>query len=213
MSEDRTISAAATAGAEPTPRPRGRRPGGVDTRGVIIEAALNLFSNDGYEKVSLRAIARAAEVDPALIHHYFANKSELFATAVLDQPFDAENLVNQVLTGPTEAVGERLVYHFTSIWHQPAAKQKLTAMLRAALNSESTQRPLTEFLVREVLLKIADHFAHRDARLRAESAVSILLGVALCRDLLQLPALAKTRDKALARHLGPALQAQLVDPW
>ena len=90
-------------------RPRGRRPGRTDTRGAIQSAALTLFSEMGYEKVSLRAVARAAEVDPALIHHYFDNKADLFARSVLDLPLDAEAIVRQILDGPTEGIGERTV--------------------------------------------------------------------------------------------------------
>ena len=74
-------------------RPRGRRPGRTDTQRCHSEAALTLFSEMGYEKVSLRAVARAAEVDPALIHHYFENKADLFARSVLDLPLDAEAIV------------------------------------------------------------------------------------------------------------------------
>ena len=69
-------------------RPRGRRPGRTDTRGAIQAAALALFSEMGYDKVSLRAIARSADVDPALVHHYFENKADLFTRAVLDLPLD-----------------------------------------------------------------------------------------------------------------------------
>ena len=68
-------------------KPRGRRPGRADTRGTICRAALTLFSTIGYDKVSLRAIAREADVDPALIHHYFSSKSDLFAMFI-ERGFD-----------------------------------------------------------------------------------------------------------------------------
>ncbi|MCW5953202.1 MAG: helix-turn-helix transcriptional regulator, partial [Propionibacteriaceae bacterium] len=65
-------------------KPRGRRPGNSGTRAAIMQAALALFSRNGYDKVSLRAVAREADVDPALIHHYFDSKAELFSRSVLD---------------------------------------------------------------------------------------------------------------------------------
>ena len=67
--------------------PRGRRPGGVDTRQAIVEAARVDFAEQGYDGTSLRGIARRAEVDPALVHHYFGGKPQLFA-AVMDIPAD-----------------------------------------------------------------------------------------------------------------------------
>ncbi len=65
----------------------GRRPGNADTRGEIIEAAKRVFAAKGYDGASLRAVAREAEVDPALVHHYFDGKASLFVAAMA-LPFD-----------------------------------------------------------------------------------------------------------------------------
>ena len=65
----------------------GRRPGNVDTKGQIIDAAKRVFAAKGYDGASLRAVAREAEVDPALVHHYFDGKASLFVAAMA-LPFD-----------------------------------------------------------------------------------------------------------------------------
>ncbi len=194
-------------------RPRGRRPGRTDTRAAIPAAALALFSEMGYEKVSLRAIARAADVDPALIHHYFENKADLFARSVLDIPLDAERIVADILAGPVEGIGERTIHAFLSAWDQPGAGDRFTAMLRAAVTVPNARRPLSEFMTREILVKVAEALGHPNARLRAQLAVSMLLGLALSRDILELPSLVKARNPVLVKVLGRALQTQLVDPW
>ncbi len=194
-------------------RPRGRRPGRTDTRGAIQSAALALFSEMGYEKVSLRAIARAAEVDPALIHHYFDSKADLFSRSVLDLPLDAEAIVRQILAGPRETIGERTVKVFLDAWEQPGAGERFTAMLRAAVTDSNARRPLSEFMSREVLSKVAEAVGHGNVKLRAQLGVSLLLGLALSRDILELPALVKARNPALTKPLGRAMQAHLVDPW
>src|SRR6478735_1566627 len=75
------------AGSDTTPKGRGRRPGGTDTRAVIVDAARRSFAAKGYDKASMRGIAREAGVDPALVHHYFEGKAGLFA-ATLDVPVD-----------------------------------------------------------------------------------------------------------------------------
>ena len=194
-------------------RPRGRRPGRLDTRGVIQDAALRLFSEQGYEKVSLRAIARAADVDPALIHHYFENKADLFSRSVLDLPLDAEGIVARVLDGPKETTGERMLTEVLAAWDQPGARDRFTAMLRAAVTNPGARRPLSEFLAKELMLKVAEAQGHSNAKLRAQTAVSIVLGLALCRDVLQLTAMARARNSVLINSLGRALQTQLVDTW
>lgn len=194
-------------------RPRGRRPGRADTRSVIQKAALTLFSEMGYEKVSLRAIARAADVDPALIHHYFESKADLFARSVLDMPLDAERIVRQILDGPTETIGERTVQAFLDAWNHPGAGERFTAMLRAAVTDPGARRPLSEFMTKEVLIKVAESLGHQNAKLRAQLGVSLLLGLALSRDILELPALVKARNSVLIKSLGRAMQTHLVDPW
>lgn len=58
--------------------PRGRRPAGSpDAREAILAAARTAFARDGYS-TSLRGIARDAGVDPALVHHYFPGRAQLF---------------------------------------------------------------------------------------------------------------------------------------
>lgn len=194
-------------------KPRGRRPGHADTRKEIQDAALALFSEHGYEKVSLRAIARAAVVDPALIHHYFENKADLFARSVLDMPLDADALVEEITQGPRERIGERAVKAFLDAWNYPGGRERFTAMLRAAVNDDHARRPLSEFMTREVFLKVAERMGHGNARLRAQLAVSLVLGLALTRDVLHLPALEAARDATLIVPMGGAMQRYLVDPW
>ncbi|HVD22499.1 MAG TPA: TetR family transcriptional regulator, partial [Lapillicoccus sp.] len=69
--------------ATPPPARRGPRPAGEDTRARITEAARSEFADKGYEGTSMRSVARVAGVDPALVHHYFDGKADLFAQAVV----------------------------------------------------------------------------------------------------------------------------------
>lgn len=196
-----------------TTRPRGRRPGRVDTRAEILAAALTLFSEVGYEKVSLRAVARSAEVDPALVHHYFASKSELFTEAVLALPIaDAPQTVAAILDGPVSGVGERAAGLMLAALSVPQAKEKFSAMLRAAVSGPGTHRPLSEFLAKEIYSKVAESLGHSDAKQRGELAVSAILGFVLTRDLLGLPTLVKGSRARMTTALGRALQAHLADP-
>lgn len=195
-------------------KPRGRRPGRADTRGTICRAALTLFSTIGYDKVSLRAIAREADVDPALIHHYFSSKSDLFAQTVLDLPLEAGQVVSDVLNGPREQIGERAVAAFLAAYDSPeSGRDRFTAMLRSAVAADIVQRPLSEFMSKEVFGPIAEQLGHRDYRLRAQLAVSLVLGMALSRYILRLQALEAASDRNLVRGLGRAMQEILVESW
>jgi len=74
----------------PTPSParsRGPKPTRVDPD-QLLDAAQTVFAIDGLQGASLRAIARRAGCDPALIYYHFASKEALFA-ALLQRRFPA----------------------------------------------------------------------------------------------------------------------------
>src|ERR1700692_1834921 len=94
---------------------RGRRPGNVDTRAEIVEAARAVFSEEGYPGGSMRAIARRAEVAPALVHHYFADKAALFVETMA-LPIDPRRIKDEVEAEGFS--GERLVERFLAQWER-----------------------------------------------------------------------------------------------
>jgi AcrR family transcriptional regulator len=57
-------------------RPRAAKPRG-DMRARIVEAAREILARDGYEKASIREIAKQAGVARGLLHYYFETKEEL----------------------------------------------------------------------------------------------------------------------------------------
>lgn len=195
-------------------RPRGRRPGNTDTRREIREAALAMFYRHGYEKVSLRSVAREAGVDPALIHHYFDSKSDLFAEAVLDVNLpDPKEMVSRALAGDRATIGERVVAEVLQIWETPEVKTRLIAMLRASVNGSDMQRPFSQFLAAEYFVKIATHLGHPDAKQRGALAFSLIVGLTTARDLLDSPNLAAMSQRQLIAAAGAAMQAYLVESW
>jgi AcrR family transcriptional regulator len=60
----------------------GRRPRGSAARDDILAAARALFSSNGWEGTSIRAIARKADVDPGVVLHYFGDKEGVFKEAM-----------------------------------------------------------------------------------------------------------------------------------
>src|SRR5258708_23271479 len=97
----------------------GRRPGNADTRGEIVEAAKRVFAAKGYDGSSLRAVAREAQVDPALVHHYFDGKASLFVAAMA-LPFDPRIIPvhehpNARTDGPDETPGTAAIPGFLTM--------------------------------------------------------------------------------------------------
>ncbi|WP_245156060.1 TetR family transcriptional regulator [Nocardioides sp. 503] len=59
------------------PEPAARSPKAEQTRASIAEAAMRLFRRDGYDKTTMRAIAREAGVSVGNAYYYFASKEHL----------------------------------------------------------------------------------------------------------------------------------------
>ena len=65
-----------------TAKTDGRIARGVTTRVRIIEMAIDVFANLGYSRSTTKDVARAANVSPGLMYHYFASKEELLEAAI-----------------------------------------------------------------------------------------------------------------------------------
>ena len=77
------------------------------TRDRILAAAREEFSERGYDKTSVRGIAKAAGVDSALVHHYFGTKEQVFQEAVEAVFAPALRAPDVIFEGPLDGVGER----------------------------------------------------------------------------------------------------------
>ncbi|MER7699894.1 TetR family transcriptional regulator [Streptomyces sp. NPDC096095] len=195
------------------PRRRGRpsrkaASEGPDARTRILEAARTEFAERGYDKTSVRGIARAAGVDPALVHHYFGTKDEVFAAAV-EVTFEPALVVHTVLGGPPGGLGERLARFFLSVWEDPATRSPLLAVLRSALTHEAAAKVLRDFVLRRLLERIAAELDVPDATFRAELAASHMIGIAMLRYVIRTEPLASADPEDIVAMVAPALQGYL----
>ncbi|MCX0244515.1 TetR/AcrR family transcriptional regulator [Streptomyces drozdowiczii] len=200
----------------PAPRRRGRparaaSDTGPDARTRILEAARTEFAERGYDKTSVRGIARAAGVDSALVHHYFGTKDEVFAAAI-ELSFEPALLVPAVLEGGTDDVGERLARAFIGIWENPTTRAPLLAVLRSALTHEAAAKVLRSFVLRRLLERVAASLDIPDATFRAELAASHMVGIAIVRYVLRAEPLASAPPEKIVAMVAPTLQRYLTEP-
>jgi AcrR family transcriptional regulator len=193
-----------------TKRGPGRRPGSPDTRGEILEAARREFGAQGYDRTSMRAVARAAGVDPALVHHYFAGKEDLLLAA-MEVPFDPRTLLASVLEGPRDQIGERLVRAVLGEWDDPERQPRLLAVVRTAIASEASSHLLRDGFLRLILDQIASIPDVDDASRRGNLVASQIVGLIMARYVVGIEPLASMPADEVAASIGPTLQRYLFD--
>jgi AcrR family transcriptional regulator len=174
------------------------------TRATILEAARQLFGERSYEGTSVRDIAAAAQIDPAMVIRYFGSKDALFAQA-------AEiDLRLPDLTGvPHERLGEALVRHFLDLWEGEASGGRLVILLRSAASNDHAAQRTREVFAGQVLPALACLGSKANAADRAGLVSSQLLGLALGRYVLHLPPLVAMSQAAIVQQVGRTIQGYL----
>lgn len=203
------VTIAAPMGRGSAKRP-GRRPGETRTREAILAAARTQFAEKG-PRATVREIAAAAEVDPALVIHFFGTKDDLFLEA-MQWPFDVDEAVRGVVEGPRSRMGERLAQLFFSIWDDPERREPVIGLLRAATTSPQAAELLRELIGRRVLGQVASHLGGADARLRASLCGSQLVGIGIARYIVGLEPLASLDVDEVSQAVAPTLQRYLTGP-
>lgn len=197
-------------------RPRKTRSG--DARQAIAEAASAEFAQKGYDAVSMRGIARRAQVDPALVHHHFDSKAGLFAE-VVKLPVRPDQIVRSALEAEDDRLGESIVATVLTAWETTTVKSIGVTVLRSAVSDSDAGRLIREFLVRELKGAIAKRIRSmvseskgidaQEADLRASLVVSQMAGVLIMRHVLTLEPLASQSVDTLIARLAPAVQGHL----
>jgi len=193
------------------PRRTGRRPGDSGTREAILREARQSFGSAGFSGTTIRGVARAAGVDPALVHHYFGSKDELFAAA-LELPFDPSVVVPALLAEGLDGLGERVVRTFVGIWDATPGQGPLLALLRSAVSDERAAQSLRDFVSRAVIGPLARAAGPDGAELRASLVASQVIGLAVTRYVVRLEPLASASPDLLASQIGPTLDRYLRAP-
>ncbi|AGB21592.1 transcriptional regulator [Mycobacterium sp. JS623] len=187
----------------------GRPPGKTDTRTVILAVARRMFAETGYDKTSVRDVAAAAGVDPAMIRHYFGSKTELFR-ATMGWPFEPADIAARITAGDRGGIGERLTRVFFEAWERPDSRAPLLAILRGAATHEESANLVRQFIQGQVYAHIAAALGSTDAELRIDLAMSQLLGIAYLRHILCVEPVASTPVNELVERIAPIVSRHLT---
>ncbi|MFC4495222.1 TetR family transcriptional regulator [Streptomyces ovatisporus] len=184
--------------------------GEPDTRDRILSSARAEFAESGYDKASVRAIARGAGVDPALVHHYFGTKEQVFVAAVEGAFAPAMGIPDLLLSGGREQWGEQLVGYVLGIWENTVTRDPLLAIMRSAVNNETAAAIFRGLIGRNLLRRVAGGLGMPDAELRVELAVAQLVGTALLRYVIKVEPVASVPAEELVVRLAPVVQRHLT---
>jgi AcrR family transcriptional regulator len=185
----------------------GRPADGGDRKAAILTAAREQFGAKGYNGASLREVARQAAVDPALVHHYFGTKAQLFVAA-MELPFDPAERIAAFLAADEGDLPETVVRGFLGIWGNPDFRPPMLALLRSAFSSEQGATMLREFVGSVLLSELRERLPDVDP-LRLQAAVAQLVGVAVLRYVVRLEPIASAPEADLVRQLVPAVRRHL----
>jgi AcrR family transcriptional regulator len=192
-----------------TTKRRGRRQGEPVSRDVVLAAAKKRFASEGYEKTTLRAIARDAHVDPSMVLYLFGSKEELFRES-LRLILDPAVLV-AAMTGTDGDIGTRLVQTYLRIWESPDTAASMRAMLQSATSNTHAHDAFRSFMQNYVLTAVSGVLGGGEqARLRAMLAASNLVGTAMLRYIIQVPPLATLPGDEIVTLIAPTVTRYLT---
>lgn len=187
----------------------GRRPGNADTRAAILAAARDQFAAGGYRGATIRGIATQADVDPALVHHYFGTKRQLFAET-LQLPFDPARIVTIVRDGAPSEAGERIARTLLGFWSNDTVRATMESLLRSALTDDESLETYREFMFDTVVLPLVSAIAPDHVPLRAGLLASQIIGLTFVRYLAEVEPLASADVETVVAAVAPTLQRYLT---
>ncbi|MEO7002096.1 MAG: TetR/AcrR family transcriptional regulator [Ktedonobacterales bacterium] len=119
---------------------------GVDRRQQILEAALEVFAEQGFEGATSKEIAERAEVTHGLIYFYFKNKEGLFFAAFEHQAeiaFAQLDFADEVKRNdPPEIALPRMLGRLLTTLESPRVKWLVRIMMHMAAHNERAEGQL-----------------------------------------------------------------------
>lgn len=184
-------------------------PGPRDERGVlaarIVAAARDEFAEHGWAGTTIRAVARGADVDPALVYHYFGSKEGLLDAAT-NPPQKWLDSIAKVWTTPVDQLGTALITLLLASWADDEIGPTLRAILQTAAHEPSTREKLRR-VVEGSLMGVSELGSdERDRLMRSGLVSSQMMGFALMRYVWKIEPVASMSNEEVIAAITPNLQ-------
>ncbi|BBX63507.1 TetR family transcriptional regulator [Mycobacterium saskatchewanense] len=171
----------------------------------ILAAARTEFAEHGWAGTAIRAVARNADVDPALIYHYFGSKEGLLDAATAPPQKWLDSVVATWAT-PKVELGRRLIRTVLDAWDDEEVGPVLRAIVLTAAHEAKTREKL-RMIVERGLIGESTLGDDEDERLcRSGLIASQLIGFALLRYVWKIEPLASMPDGEVVAAIAPNLQ-------
>jgi AcrR family transcriptional regulator len=192
----------------PPPARSGRRPGPSVTRDAIAAAAREQFATLGFDRTTIRGVASAAGVDPALVVHYFGSKERLFRD-VMALPAAITDAVSALAEAPKDEIGTRLATLVVAALENPMSRTIVLGRIRGAVSQEIAAS-LVRDLIAVDIRRLVDALGVDEAETRAALVGSQIVGLGFARHVVSLEPLASMPPDALIAAIAPTLQRYLT---
>ena len=191
---------------------RASTPGPRDERGVlaarILAEARASFAEHGYSGTTVRAVARAADVDPALVFHYYGSKENLLDVATTPPQSFLDQIVSAWQT-PLAELGEQLVRQMLRNWQNPEHEPILRAVMQIAGNEPAIREKLRQIIQQSMMGPSAQALSENERALRSGLIAAQLMGLAFMRFVWKIEPLASLDDDAIVAAIAPTIQRYL----
>lgn len=170
-----------------------------------------MFSRNGIDNTSIRSIAAGAGVDPALVHHYFGTKTQLFAAAI-QIPVDPMSIIGPLREVPVDQIGHVLPTLLLPLWDSELGKGFI-ATLRSMLGGNVADVSLVRSFLQEVIaVEVGGRVDDPPGTgpIRVQFVASQLVGIVMARYILELEPFKSLPVEQVAEIVGPNLQRYLT---
>ncbi len=193
---------------------RSTTPGPRDERGVlaarILDAARGEFAQHGAAGTTIRAVARAADVDPALVYHYFGSKEGLLDAATAPPQRWLET-VAETWNVPREQLARRLLQNVMNAWADEQIGPTLRAIVLTAAHEPTTREKLRAVVEHSLIGGSTLDEDDAERLTRSGLIATQLLGFALVRYVWKIEPVASMSEDEVLAAMTPVLQHYIDD--
>jgi AcrR family transcriptional regulator len=183
----------------------GRSRDAAASKNALLQAAQTLFGQQGFEGTTIREIGEQAGVDAALIARYFGSKADLYIAAVIAEHAEGAPSEYEGLEQIADVLLTRADQRGLGPVLQAIVRSDNSAEIRAAALNHVARR-LVDPLTANITAQSVDR-----PELRAQIAISALLGIVLGRSLEWFDEIRSTPREELVALIVDSLDAFIAD--